>query len=240
MYNNNIDIKNLYKSWNTVLDLLNDRRYNTPEKYIITLEEFTVLYNNDNINIYIPPMVLPDDEIEVETKEEKNEKNDKDKLDEKNKNYGGKRVNGIYVDFSTSQKSLGKAIFKTKITEIFEKYTSEVHVILVLKNKINNIIIKELDKDKNSNVETFIENKLYYNITKHYLVSQHIPISKKEANLVLLKYNATKKQIPKILITDPVARYYGMRLGDMCKIIRKNKYIGSIISYRIVINRDSV
>ena len=57
---------------------------------------------------------------------------------------------------------------------------------------------------------------------------------------MLLKYNATKKQIPKILITDPVARYYGMRLGDMCKIIRKNKYIGSIISYRIVINRDSV
>ena len=53
-------------------------------------------------------------------------------------------------------------------------------------------------------------------------------------------YNVTEEQIPKILSTDPVVKYYGMKIGQLCKIIRINKYTGDDISYRIVVNIDSI
>ena len=53
-------------------------------------------------------------------------------------------------------------------------------------------------------------------------------------------YNVTEQQFPKILDTDPIVKYYGMKVGQVCKIIRINKFTGDDISYRIVINKDSV
>jgi DNA-directed RNA polymerase subunit H (RpoH/RPB5) len=55
-----------------------------------------------------------------------------------------------------------------------------------------------------------------------------------EAKKVIDDFDATKSQLPKLLPTDPVAKYYGMKTGTVCKIVRNSQMTGESIYYRIV------
>lgn len=76
---------------------------------------------------------------------------------------------------------------------------------------------------------------MHFNILKHDLVPHHSVLSKKEAKIILEKYEIKKDQLPKILVTDPVARAIGARVGDIIKIIRKSATAGESIAYRLVV-----
>ena len=41
-------------------------------------------------------------------------------------------------------------------------------------------------------------------------------------------------KLPKISISDPIVRYYGMKTNQICKIIRKSPEVGNYIYYRLV------
>ena len=75
---------------------------------------------------------------------------------------------------------------------------------------------------------------LIFNITHHEYVPKHTILSKEEEDEVLQKYNLTKNKLPKILKSDPVARYYGMKNDQICKILRKSPEVGEAIYYRLV------
>lgn len=154
-------------------------------------------------------------------------------IEPKNKNKG------MLVYFHNSNNNLTKSEFKSIIKNIYNKFTNNINIILIVK-KINNIIKNELNKYIYSNIELFLNKNLFFNITKHFLVPKHIPLSNKEKEEVMKTYNVTESQIPKILLTDPVVKYYGMKSGQLCKIIRVNKFTGDDISYRIVVNIDSI
>ena len=72
------------------------------------------------------------------------------------------------------------------------------------------------------------------NITHHEFVPKHIILTNEEQEELLEKYSSTINKLPKILKTDPVARYYGMKQNQVCKIIRKSPEVGNYPYYRLV------
>jgi DNA-directed RNA polymerase I, II, and III subunit RPABC1 len=141
----------------------------------------------------------------------------------------------FYVYFHNEVKNFSKADLKNimqKITGLFND--QDINIILILKDKENSAISKELTKDIYKNVEIFLKNNMVFNITHHELVPQHILLSLDEEKELLEKYNTSKGKLPKILKTDPIAKYYGAKTDQIFKIIRKSPSVGEAFYYRLV------
>jgi DNA-directed RNA polymerase subunit H (RpoH/RPB5) len=145
-----------------------------------------------------------------------------------------KNIN-IYVHFHNEVKSFSKADLKNIMQKIISKYNDEnIKLILILKEKENSTVSKELSKDAYKNVEIFLRKNMQFNITHHDYVPKHIILTVDEENELLEKYYTTKGKLPKIPRTDPIAKYYNMKSEQICKIIRKSPEVGEYIYYRLV------
>lgn len=71
-------------------------------------------------------------------------------------------------------------------------------------------------------------------ILQHNLVPEHVILSDEEAQQVLEELNSTPDQLPKILITDPVVKAIGAKVGDILRITRKSETAGVFVAYRVV------
>jgi len=85
-------------------------------------------------------------------------------------------------------------------------------------------------------MEIFQESDLLVNITQHELVPKHVLLSPEEKKQLLDRYRLKLNQLPRILKDDAVARYLGLRRGDVVKIIRKSTTAGRYASYRACLN----
>jgi DNA-directed RNA polymerases I, II, and III subunit RPABC1 len=87
-------------------------------------------------------------------------------------------------------------------------------------------------------VELFYTSELRIDITQHQMVPRHTRLSRAERDAVLQKYAATTRHMPKILLTDPMARYLGLRQGDMVRIDRKMGNQGELPMYRVAASQS--
>jgi DNA-directed RNA polymerase I, II, and III subunit RPABC1 len=122
---------------------------------------------------------------------------------------------------------------KFKINDLKKYFTDDDHIIMVFKEKINNLNIKNLKEQTNVTIEIFMMKELQYNISRHVLVPKHeIVHDNDEIDSLLNIYQLKKNQLPIILKTDPMARYLDVKAGNVVKITRKSPSAGEAILYR--------
>jgi len=111
--------------------------------------------------------------------------------------------------------------------------TENNHLIIILGNKERPV--KDVFQTTENNCEIFWYKSLTFNVAKHMLVPKHSIISEmKKEELKKIYFLDNLNKLPTILKEDPVAKYYGMRNGDVCQIVRENPNIGVSIMYRYV------
>ena len=109
--------------------------------------------------------------------------------------------------------------------------------ILVYKGILTPMAKKAIDyaKEGDGSIEYFKETELIINITEHKWVPQHILLTDEEVDALLARYKAKPSQLPRISSDDPIARYYGLEVDQVVKIVRRSETAGRYVTYRRVI-----
>lgn len=105
--------------------------------------------------------------------------------------------------------------------------------IIVFKNNMTYFAKQALEEYKN--IEIFDSDSLKFNITHHHLVPKHELVDKKVKEQLLQKYRIGERNLPVILRSDPISKYYGAKTGDLFEITRINdNNFGHSVTYRVV------
>ncbi len=210
-------IEILYRVYTNLIDMLKARNYSIDAEDIKgeNLEEFKD--NFEDIN---------DPDISI-----------LQFIAEKELKKGDEETEKIAI-FWTDVEKIGVKQIKSYIDFMDENEVN--HSIIIMKHSITTFALRTLE-DFNANfpdkfIEYFEYSELLINITKHILVPFHTVLTPDEKSEIIKKYQLKKEaQLPKLYRTDPIARYYGLRKGDVVKVTRPSSTSTTYITYRIVI-----
>ncbi|KAK3368979.1 RNA polymerase [Lasiosphaeria ovina] len=140
----------------------------------------------------------------------------------------------IWVEFCPEKSSIGIGVmkkfvqhcaannFKAGILVTFASLSAQARKVITVTSQYTQI-------------ECFLEEDLLVNITHHNLVPKHILLSREEKTALLKRYRLKETQLPRILSKDPIARYLGLKRGQVVKIIRNSETAGRYASYRLCV-----
>lgn len=149
-------------------------------------------------------------------------------------------INEDEILFSLNNKSYGIKFVSSFLTTIKKEVSIEnfldknqdTHKFIII-NKLSDRAIKQILEYKNT--EVFTIDELLIVIIDHNLVPPHYLLTNEEKELYFTTFNHHPRDMKKILLNDPIARFYGAKIGDLFKIIRPSITSGKDIDYRIVI-----
>uniref|UniRef100_A0A914PW63 DNA-directed RNA polymerases I, II, and III subunit RPABC1 n=2 Tax=Panagrolaimus davidi TaxID=227884 RepID=A0A914PW63_9BILA len=136
--------------------------------------------------------------------------------------------------FFPDEPKIGIKTIKTICTQMQEqKITRSIVVVQVGMTPSAKTAIH--DMAPKYQIEQFLEAELMVNITEHELVPSHIVMTNEEKAELLARYKLKDNQLPRIQVNDPIARYYGLRRGQVVKIVRPSETAGRYITYRMAV-----
>lgn len=140
----------------------------------------------------------------------------------------------LFVFFPEDEK-VGVKPIKTYCQRMKEE--NVLHAIIVVKVNLTpfaKTAVKEMSM-RGFRVEYFRDAELLVDITEHKLVPEHVVLTNQQKLELLERYRLKPSQLPRIQLTDPIARYYGLKHNQVVKIIRPSETAGRYITYRICV-----
>ncbi|KAL1960828.1 hypothetical protein VTO42DRAFT_5811 [Malbranchea cinnamomea] len=220
------EMTRLWRTWRTVFEMLLDRGYEVTEEEVkISLNEFRQRYSD--------ALGFPDrNKMRITARPS-------EAMIEKYRPYSPDpnvklppECGSVYVEYCADTQGVG-----TKQVRAFNHYIdSQNHHtgIFITQSPISPSAIKLLTSLPGRFCEHFLEQELLVNITHHELVPKHVLLSAEEKRSLLQRYRLKESQLPRIQSGDPVAKYLGLRRGQVVKIIRRSETAGRYASYRWV------
>ncbi|TYI35512.1 hypothetical protein ES332_A03G081900v1 [Gossypium tomentosum] len=198
----------LFKARRTVVQMLRDRGYSVPDSDIkMTRQQFIEKYG-ENVHL------KRDDLLILCSK-------------------GDAPTDQIYVFFPAEVK-VGVPMVRNRAKRM--KADNVYNAILVVQRALT-APAKAAINEINSyfHMEVFEEAELLTNITEHMFVPKHTVLTNQEKKELLEKYRVKETQLPRILVSDPVAKYYGMKRGQVVKITRQSVTADTYDTYRYAV-----
>lgn len=224
-------VNKIYKSRSVILDMLELRNCNVEEYRNYSINEIDIMLRNTSTK---PGSELEPLDLMLEKENESK----------------------VYLKYMLNSKLRMQAI-SSVIRDIVPSFDTEMEDVLDLEDmgdpgllkKGDELVIIIKDKMSNSNVleeylsrfymktnifiQVFWLDSLQVKIIEHEYVPQHRILEEDEKNMLLTSYNITSfNQLPIIMVNDPVAKFIGMRKGDVCEISRPSETSGQYIAYR--------
>ncbi len=129
---------------------------------------------------------------------------------------------------------LEEKILPEKIEKIKTKTQDNVKGLLVASNRFTHYARREA---KEGGIWIITSKDPRFDIFTHDLVPVHEICTPEETAELLEKYNIKRRQLPKILSSDPAVKAIGAKPGEIVKIHRDSQIAGKILAYRLVIVR---
>lgn len=143
------------------------------------------------------------------------------------------------VFFALSKEVLKDLLKEFKEVEDFREHYKTPNFIIVVQEMPSSTTMNTLmERDKSLQavggmLQLFTAKELMYNPSKHVLVPKHEKLTEEQTKAVLEKYMIkSKAQLPQIHKTDIMARWLGLRHGDVVRITRFNPTSGEYYYYR--------
>lgn len=129
------------------------------------------------------------------------------------------------------------------IMDFVKDFNDKTNIIFVFNNdNISTPILQQLNKydkmlQKNGGTIQFFHTKnLMFNPMNHVLVPKHRKLTPEEVSQMMEKYNIKGKiQLPYILRNDVIAKWLGLKQGDVVEIERYNENSGLAYYYRVCV-----
>jgi DNA-directed RNA polymerase I, II, and III subunit RPABC1 len=147
-------------------------------------------------------------------------------------------IETLMVFFPTDMKNIGINPIRDYLTVMAEHECT--NAIIVVHEGLTSpavTMLRDLEL-KGINIAAFTEGDLLVDIYEHEKVPRHILLTPDEKAALLRRIRGTVEHLPKIQRHDPMARYLGLKVDDVVKIIRTSIITGTDVYYRAVVDSE--